>query len=149
MSLLVEETRIIVTQDQDQDRPGKLELQQDFIEYRAKGWSYAKIARKLKVAKSTLASWASDLEEEIASAKAMELEALLERYYLLKESRIKLLGEQIKAMEKELKARDLTKVPTEKLLEILLKYHQQLKEEYVEPKVLSPEKIQELKALKE
>ena len=55
---------------------GKLELKSQFVELRAKGWSYVKIARKLKVSKNTLANWGAELEGEIASLKAMELEAL-------------------------------------------------------------------------
>ena len=41
---------------------GRTELQEQFIQYRAKGWSYAKIARRLRVAKGTLANWSQELE---------------------------------------------------------------------------------------
>jgi len=58
---------------------GKLEVKAQFIELRAKGWSYVKISRKLKVSKNTLANWGAELEGEIASLKAMELEALYEK----------------------------------------------------------------------
>jgi len=37
-----------------EEDPGKQELKFQFIELRAKGWSYARISRKLKVSKSTL-----------------------------------------------------------------------------------------------
>ena len=57
------------------EEPGKLELKSQFIELRAKGWSYAKISKKLKISKSALANWSTELEGEIASLKAMELEA--------------------------------------------------------------------------
>jgi len=67
-----------------QQDAGKMELQAEFIELRAKGWSYRRIARKLRVSKSTLANWSQELEEEIASLKAMELEGLFEQYFLLK-----------------------------------------------------------------
>jgi transposase len=66
---------------------GKQEQKAQFIELRAKGLSYAAIAKKLKVAKATLANWNAELEAEIASLKAMEIEALYEEYGLLKESR--------------------------------------------------------------
>jgi transposase len=90
------------------EEPGKLELKSQFIELRAKGWSYRKIANRLKVSKSTLSNWRAELEEEIASLRAMELEALYERYCLAKEGSIKLLGNQLKAIKKELKSRDLS-----------------------------------------
>ena len=76
---------------------------------RAKGLSYAKIAKELKVSTSTLTNWNQELQEEIAQVKAMELEALQEEYFILKEGRIKLLGEQLKAIQEEISDRDLSK----------------------------------------
>ena len=105
---------------QSLEQPGKMEIKEEFVQLRAKGWSYTRIARKLKVSKSTLSNWRGELEEEIASLKAMELEALQERYWMAKEGKIKLLGETLKAIQKEIKDRDkaLADVPTEKLLEL-------------------------------
>ena len=37
-----------------QEQPGKKELKAQLVELRAKGWSYVRIAKKLKVSKSTL-----------------------------------------------------------------------------------------------
>ena len=147
MAVVLDGKELVVADSQEPDRAGKFELQQEFIELRAKGWSYAKIARRLKVAKSTLSNWASEFEEEIASLKAMELEALYERYFLAKEGRIKLLGQQIRAIQKELKSRDLSEVSTEKLLEIQLRYFDQLLDEFVEVRPLSEAEMARLKAL--
>lgn len=135
---------------QSLEQPGKMEIKEEFVQLRAKGWSYTRIARRLKVSKSTLSNWRAELEEEIASLKAMELEALQERYWMAKEGRIKLLGEQIKAIQKELKdrAKPLADVPTEKLLDLQLRYYQALQEEYTEPRPLSSEEIGLLKALR-
>ena len=127
-------------------KPGRLELQRHFVELRAKGWSLSRIAGEIGVSKTTLATWQRDLEAEIASLKAIELEALQEQFYLSKEARIQLLGEQIGVLKQELAGRDLSAVSTEKLLELLLKWQQALKEEYVEPRPLSEQQIQELKA---
>lgn len=151
MSVATDEMELVVAEEQQArglQESSKLELQQEFIELRAKGWSYAKIARRLKVAKGTLSNWAAELEEEIASLKAMELEALYERYFLLKEARIKLLGQQLRAIQRELKSRDLGKVDTEKLLELQLKYMEKLQEEFVDVRPLSEAEIGELKALR-
>jgi hypothetical protein len=74
----------------------------------------------------------------------MELEALYERYYLAKEGRIKLLGDQLKAIEAELKTRKLDTVSTDKLLELKLKVFQALKEEYTEVRPLSDQEIRDL-----
>ena len=127
---------------------GKLALQQRFIELRAQGLSYARIAKRLKVAKGTLANWNRELEGEIAQARAIELEALQEGFYLLKEGRIRLLGEQLKAVREELKTRSLSDVPTEKLVDMLLKLHAELKEEFVEAQPISDAEIRLLKGLR-
>jgi transposase len=125
--------------------PGKTEIKSQFIELRAKGLSYAKIARKLNVSKSTVANWSQELEAEIASLKAIELESLYERYYLTKENRIKLLGDQLKEIRSELKKRDLDEVSTDKLIELELKIYQALMDEYVDTRPLSDQEILELK----
>ena len=130
------------------NEPGKAELKAEFIELRAKGFSYAKIAKRLKVSRNTLASWSQELEAEIASLKAMELESLQEQYFLLKEGRIKLLGETLKGLQAELQKRDLASVSTDKLLDMWLKVYEALKEEAIEARPLSASEIAELKALR-
>ena len=138
----------LITQEEAVSRPlalagdaGKLEVKSQFIELRAKGWSYVKIARKLKVSKNTLANWGAELEGEIASLKAMELEALYERSYMSKEARIRLLGSQLKEIQDELKKRGLEDVSTEKLLDMELKLYQAIQAEYVEARPLTDAEI--------
>ena len=121
---------------------GKLELKSQFVELRAKGWSYVKISRRLKVSKNTLTNWGAELEGEIASLKAMEMEALHEKYFMNKESRIRLLGEQLKEIKAELKRRGLDDVSTDRLLEMELKLYQALQAEYVETRPLTEEEME-------
>ena len=123
---------------------GKMEIKSQFVELRAKGWSYLKIARKLKVSKNTLASWGAELDGDIASLKAIEMEALHEKYFMTKEARIQLLGEQLKEIKAELKRRGLDEVSTEKLLEMELKLYQALQAEYVETRPLTEGEIEAL-----
>jgi transposase len=113
------------------DDLGKEEQKNKFIHLRAKGNSFAKIAKELKVSKGTLSNWSQELEDLIAEAKAMELEALQEEFFLLKEGRIRLLGEQLKAIQSEMSKRDLSKVKTDKLMELQLRYFGELKGEYI------------------
>ena len=141
----------LITQEEAVSRPlalagdaGKMEIKSQFIELRAKGWSYLKIARKLKVSKNTLASWGAKLDGEIASLRAVEMEALHEKYFMTKEARIQLLGEQLKEIKAELKKRGLGDVSTEKLLEMELKLYQALQAEYVETRPLTEEEIEAL-----
>jgi len=110
-----------------------LQTKERFIELRAGGWSFDKIAKETGKAKQTLIDWSKDLQDEIANRKALELEALYESYYLLKENRLQSFGAMLNKIKKEVESRDLSDVPTDKLLDLFLKYNSQIKEEIVEP----------------
>jgi len=110
-----------------------LQTKERFIELRAKGWSFDKIAKETGKAKQTLIDWSKELQDEIANRKALELEALYESYYLLKENRLQTFGAMLTKIKKEVESRDLSDVPTDKLLDLFLKYNSQIKEEIVEP----------------
>ena len=119
------------------------ELKERFIELRAKGWSFDKIAKETGKAKQTLIDWSKELQDEIANRKALELEALYESYYLMRENRLQTFGAMLTKIKKEVESRDLSDVPTDKLLELLLKYNSQVKEEIVEPIYKSSQEIKE------
>ena len=53
---------------------------QTFTELRANNESYEKIAKKLKVSKTTLIAWAKELELDIENLRAITHEALNEQY---------------------------------------------------------------------
>jgi IS30 family transposase len=119
------------------------DVKERFIELRAKGWSFDKIARELGKAKQTLIDWSKELQGEVANRKALELEALYESYYLLKENRLQNLGTMLTKIKEEIERRDLSDVPTDKLLDLLLKYESQVREEIVEPVYKSSQEIRE------
>ena len=106
---------------------------EEFIILRAQGWSFDRIAKKLKTAKQTLINWSGTYGVEISHLKALELEALQEEYFLTKEGKIKLLGEAVKKLKTELDKRDLSDVPTAKLYELLDRYHELARTEAVDP----------------
>lgn len=120
-----------------------LETKERFIELRAKGWSFDKIAKEIGKAKQTLIDWSKDLQDDIANRKALELETLYESYYLLKENRLQTFGVMLTKIKDEVERRDLSDVPTDKLLELLLKYNSQVREEIVEPIYKSSQEIKE------
>lgn len=120
-----------------------LDTKERFIELRAKGWSFDKIAKELGKAKQTLIDWSKELQDEIANRKALELEALYESYYLLKENRLQTFGAMLSKIKKEVESRNFSDVPTEKLLELLLKYSSLVKEEIIEPIFKSSEEMRE------
>ena len=100
-----------------------------FIELRAKGYSFDKIALELNKAKQTLIDWSRELKEEIEIRKATELELIYESYFLLKKSRLQSLGDILLRIETEIGQRSLSTIPTDKLLDIYLKYSNQIKAE--------------------
>ena len=126
-----------------------IEQKEKFIELRAKGYSFDKIAKELGRAKHTLIDWSKELEEEIANHKALELEALYEKYYLHKETRLQTFGELLGKIKKEIEKRNLSDVSTEKLLELYLKYQAQAKEEVTDPVFKSSKEVEEERADKE
>lgn len=109
---------------------GKNELKEQFILLRAKGYSYTKIARRLKVAIKTLVNWNKELSDEIGELEKIQFEKLFEQYSVMKQGRIKLLGTQLKEIEEELKKRDYSDVRTDKLIELKLQVYEALINEY-------------------
>ena len=122
-----------------------IETKRRFIELRAKGYSFDKIAKELGKAKQTLLDWGRELDQEIAQAKALELDSLYESYSLYKEARLKTLGEILSKLKKEVDNRDLTDLPTDRLLDLFLKYEGVVKESLVEPVFKSSREIEEEK----
>jgi hypothetical protein len=120
-----------------------LEIKEKFIELRAQGYSFDKIAKELGKAKQTLVDWSRELQDEIANRKALELEALYEKFYLLKEHRLKNFGGTLSKLQKEIESRDLSDVPTDKLLDLQLKYLTFIRDEYTEPQFRSSQEIEE------
>ena len=120
-----------------------IDIKQRFIELRAQGWSFDKIAKELKVSKVALVDWAKEFEEEIANLKAVELEALYEKYYLLKQERIKTFGELLLKLRKEIDKRDLKDLSTDKLIDLYNKMFVLAKDEYIEPRFKSSSEIEE------
>src|SRR3990167_10914524 len=100
-----------------------------FIELRAQGHSFDKIAKELDVSKQTLIVWSKSLKFEISNLKEIEREALQEKYSLSKTKRLELFGSQLEALKNELGKRDLSTVSTDKLFELSLKYGAFLKDE--------------------
>ena len=118
------------------------ELKKRFIQLRAKGLSFDKIAKELKKSKQTLINWSKDHKEEIANLKAMELEALQDELYLSTEARLKAQGIIYKKLKEEAESRDFSDVPTAKLLDLLFKHEKRISEEHIEPAFYTLEEME-------
>lgn len=97
------------------------ELKEQFVELRATGMSFASIAERLDVSKTTLIAWSKELRGEISNLRQIHLEALREKHRVGAEHRMELFAKQLSAIEAELNKRSLEDVPTEKLVNMAIK----------------------------
>lgn len=111
----------------DQEQKAKI------IELRAAGKSYASIAKELHIAKQTAVDFCKENEERIATLKAMELESLYEAHALTKEARLTAIASLKDKLQAEIDRRDLTDVPTEKLISLYLNTQETLRDEAITP----------------
>jgi len=113
---------------------------QKFIQLRAEGLSFEKIAKKTGISKRTLLSWSKKYKSEIADLKAGRLETLREQYYLSMESKVKMWGKIVNKIEPELTERRLLNIAPETLLDMLIKAQGKLEQAYVDPEANSKNK---------
>jgi len=104
--------------------------QTKFIELRAKGLSFDKIAQEIKTSKPTFLKWQKEFIGKISEAKFLHFESLAEQFYLLKQQRLEYLAELYQKLKQELESRDLSKITTEKLIEIYFKTENRLLDEF-------------------
>ncbi|HLD51000.1 hypothetical protein A3K34_02300 [candidate division WWE3 bacterium RIFOXYC1_FULL_40_10] len=98
-----------------------IEIKQKFVELRAKGNSFQKIADELGVTKQTLINWSKDLQTDIRNMKALELDSLLTKYKMTQECQIELYGELLEKITAEVKSRSLQDLSTDKLFSAYFK----------------------------
>lgn len=98
-----------------------------FIELRARGFSYEKIAKAIGVSKPTLIKLSRQYEKEIANQKFFNIECLLKRYRLARENKIKFLCKLLDRVNVELLSRDLGKLGVKDLLEVRVKLDEELR----------------------
>jgi hypothetical protein len=109
------------------------DLQNRFIQLRADGYTCAAIAGKLNISKHTCVNWNQKFKHQIAALRAVRVEALQAEYFVRSDQRIELLGSRIKILQTELNRRNISAIPTEKLLDFILKFSSALRKEYPDP----------------
>lgn len=110
-----------------------MEKKSRFVRLRAKGWSYARIAEKLHIAKGTCSAWEVELNSQIVRCRQQEMEALYEQYGMVKAARIHRLGKILQRVEESLVETDFSEISPEKRLELQLRYMAELRKEYAYP----------------
>ena len=100
-----------------------------FIELRASGKSFKNISSELSIPYSDLLNLSKKYSYEINNLKAIELDDVANKYQISKSQRIEFIGSLISKLKNELNSRDLSDIPSEKLIDYLLKYSQLLGKE--------------------
>lgn len=103
---------------------------EQFIELRIEGKSFDDIAKELKTSKSTLLDWNKQFKvrETITEQKALKINALFKQFELDRESKLRANLELIQKLYNELSSRDLTQVPTLKLMDMLIVQESRIKD---------------------
>lgn len=107
------------------------------IELRAEGMSYAKIAEALKIAKQTAVDIVRENQDEVATLQAVEMEAVFEAEQVNLRGRVEQLSALQAKLRDEIAKRDLSQVPTDKLITLFIKTTQALKDEVYIPEAKS------------
>lgn len=92
-----------------------------FIDLRATGKTYIEISKVLGVSKQTLINWSKELELELSNAKSIQRDKLVQHYSDFKQSRFDAHTKLHDLLLCEIEKRDLSSIPTEKLISILIK----------------------------
>ena len=106
---------------------------QKFVELRANDKSLRAIAKQLKVSKDTAAAWDKKFATEIATRKNEQLQDLYKEYGMVKEARIRRLGEIIQALDAEIDRKlddSWANISLKDLLLVRREYQKDLNAEY-------------------
>ncbi|MEI7689824.1 MAG: hypothetical protein WCI79_02570 [Candidatus Saccharibacteria bacterium] len=118
-----------------------LDEKQQFIELRAKGYSFDKIAGELNISKPTLIDWSrdDDVSNDILNLKALVIDELQEKYLMTKSHRIATFGEILARAKDELGKRDLSLLPTDRLISLTIKLSDVLRQDETEIELIGEE----------
>jgi transcriptional regulator with XRE-family HTH domain len=119
---------------------------QKFLVLRAQGKSLRTIEKEIGTNRGTLAKWEREHLEELENLKAVERDTMREKYLLSNHAQLELLGTQFMRLKKELEKRDLSDIPTLKLVELFLKYSTRLTEDFPAEGIDTEEGLAESKA---
>lgn len=100
-----------------------LEEKEKFIQLRARGFSFDKIAEELKVSKPVLLKWSGELFDEVKEAQFYELENIIQKYSIMRKERFEACSIVLSSALQELKKRaeedNWKEISTEKLFALV------------------------------
>ena len=111
-----------------------LDDKQQFIELRAKGYSFTRISEELGISKPTLIGWSQEeaTNKDIHNLHTLHIDELQEKYAMTKRHRIAVFGEVLNRAKAELDNRDLSTLSTDKLITLVIKLSDTLKQDETE-----------------
>ena len=124
------------------------ETKERFLELRAKGLPLAKIAAEIKVSKTTLVNWEGDLKEQIDNLRAMELEAMYDKYHLSTRKKVEFFGDILSRIQRELETRELSEIPTEKLFAMYAHFYREAQHALPELTFRNDDEVKVAKAMR-
>ena len=86
-----------------------------FIELRASGWSFPRLATELNVARSTLLEWSRKHHHDIRNLRALAHESRVEDAKLSRDVCLNDLSDDLRRLREEIARRDLSDIPTARL----------------------------------
>jgi hypothetical protein len=101
---------------------------QRFIELRSQGWTFARLIAELNVSKPTLIAWSRKYQFQIQNLRAIELEALADKWLTSVSDRVNSLGEQLRRVESELAGRDMKDLSTSQLYLLARRLRRQIEQ---------------------
>lgn len=119
-----------------------------FVELRAQDKSLRTAADELQIGLQTAVRWERKLKEQIEDLKTIELDALLERHRLTLQAQIERYGVELTRLNEEIKKRDLAKVQTYKLYDIMIKLDARFEDARPAMTLRDDEEIADQKALR-
>lgn len=111
---------------------GVAAVKEEFVKLRAEGWSYLDIAEKLGVSRQCLQNWSKDLSVEIENAKAFKADSIRAKYRMLQIQKVENFCDLLERIRTEIESRDLSEVPTDKLLDFFLRFTKEARSELFE-----------------
>jgi len=124
------------------------ETKERFLELLAKGLPLAKIAAEIKVSKTTLVNWEGDLKEQIDNLRAMELEAMYDKYHLSTRKKVEFFGDILSRIQRELETRELSEIPTEKLFAMYAHFYREAQHALPELTFRNDDEVKVAKAMR-
>lgn len=97
-----------------------IETKEKFLILRAKGYSYNRLAKELKTSKTTLISWAKEMNIELKNAIQYEKDQIIEKYKMSQNHRMEKIFKLHQKLMNELEKRSFENIPTIKLIKMSL-----------------------------